>query len=135
MLGAFGAFVFDEGVFDAGGFDEPLPFEPLPEPPEPEPLSELPEPLELPLSDFVPDELDESEALSLPDFESLGTSRHRGALGPAPAVVLVEARALKTIPAGWITLATLPPHSGCFFSDSSVNACHISNSSPHLAHS
>jgi hypothetical protein len=70
VLGVFGAFVFDDLVSD-----EPLPFELLPEPPEPDLPSELPEfpePLELPVSDLVSDELDEeSELPSLPDFESL----------------------------------------------------------------
>ena len=38
-------------------------------------------------------------------------------------------------PTGWKTLATLPPHSACFFSGSSENDWQSSNSSPHLAHS
>ena len=42
---------------------------------------------------------------------------------------------LNTMPTGWRTLASLPPHPGCFFSGSSENDCHSSISSPHLAHS
>jgi hypothetical protein len=42
---------------------------------------------------------------------------------------------LNTMPTGWSTLASLPPHPACFFSGSSENDCHSSISSPHFAHS
>ena len=42
---------------------------------------------------------------------------------------------LKTMPTGWSTLESLPPHPGCFFSGSSEKDCHASISSPHFAHS
>jgi hypothetical protein len=77
-------------------------------------------------SDFSDDEDESPESDELSDRERLAALRLSVRWKPEP---------LNTMPTGWRTLASLPPHPGCFFSGSSENDCHSSISSPHLAHS
>jgi hypothetical protein len=83
-------------------------------------------------SDFsdLPEESEESDE-SLPSDEPSEWER----LTALRLSVRWKPEPLNTMPTGWRTLDSLPPHPGCFFNGSSEKDCHSSISSPHFPHS
>ncbi len=90
-----------------------------------------------PLFALESDFSDFSDFSALSGVESLVSpdSSERARLLPLRLSVRWNPEPLNTIPTGWMTLVSLPPQLGCFFSGSSENDCHASSSSPHFAHS
>jgi hypothetical protein len=87
------------------------------------------------LESDLPDELEDSDE-SFESLESLDSDEpSESRLTAVRLSVRWKPEPLNTMPTGWSTLESFPPHPGCFFSGSSENDCHSSISSPHFAHS